>query len=264
MSQIDQPQSGGVVKRGVSSSGQVGGGPTRLRAVVSAPCWDDGPSRATHGSRRDQHKWWTARLGPTWVLSQWEVVSPDNTGAVASHALLPNAEPFRRRWESVQVGFVDDPPVRRLNRRGDFRTAGTGQVVCCGRYPRSLQRKSAGAGCACFLQGLVDRPGQVAQVVVVGRAVDRERDDHAGAGEVIVQDPGAEGLAFVVPEVAGRAGRFVARRRARSRAGQRRWCGRWACRWPWTPGTRAGAAGGRAGAVPGRGRGPRWSCRPVS
>ena len=34
---------------------------------------------------------------------------PDNTGAVANYALLPNAEPFRRRWESVQVGFVDNP-----------------------------------------------------------------------------------------------------------------------------------------------------------
>ena len=32
-------------------------------------------------------------------------------------------------------------------------------------------------------------------MVVVGRAIDRERDDRAGAGEVHLQDPGAEGLA---------------------------------------------------------------------
>ena len=34
---------------------------------------------------------------------------PDNSGAGTGSALLPNAEPFRRRWESVQVGFVDNP-----------------------------------------------------------------------------------------------------------------------------------------------------------
>ena len=43
-------------------------------------------------------------------------------------------------------------------------------------------------------------------MVVVGRAVDRERHDRAGAGEVHLEDPGAEGLALVVPEVAGLAG----------------------------------------------------------
>jgi hypothetical protein len=79
MTQIDQPQGGGV-----SSSGQpVGGGDTSMNGGQqgSAP---PGPEPTGSGV-------------------------PDNAGAVANHALLPNAEPFRRRWESVQVGFVDDP-----------------------------------------------------------------------------------------------------------------------------------------------------------
>src|ERR1035441_1686398 len=64
---------------------------------------------------------------------------------------------------------------------------------------------SAGVLCACVLQGLVDRSGQDAYGIVVGRgrAVDCERDDHAGAGEIIVRDPVADGLALVIPDGSG-------------------------------------------------------------
>jgi hypothetical protein len=104
MSQIDQPQSGGV-----SSSGQAGrearpgyrqsspplGGTTAQTDQPMAPA-----GTSINGGQRG-----SAQPG----LEPMGSGVPDNTGAVASQALLPNAEPFRRRWESVQVGFVDNP-----------------------------------------------------------------------------------------------------------------------------------------------------------
>src|ERR1035441_2582105 len=70
---------------------------------------------------------------------------------------------------------------------------------------------SAGVLCACVLQGLVDRSGQDAYGIVVGRgrAVDCERDDHAGAGEIIVRDPVADGLALVIPDGSGLGAGFI-------------------------------------------------------
>jgi hypothetical protein len=111
MTQIDQPQSGGV-----SSSGQVGdearpaygpssqplsGTPARTDQPVGGA--DTGISGADTGINGGQQS--SAPPGPEPIGSG----EPDDTGAVANHALLPNAEPFRRRWESVQVGFVDNP-----------------------------------------------------------------------------------------------------------------------------------------------------------
>ncbi len=104
MSQIDQPQSGGG-----SSSGQVGEEarpgygrssqpPTGTTAHAEQPTAPAGIS--INGGQQG-----SAQPGPGPRGSG----VPDNTGAVASQALLPNAEPFRRRWESVQVGFVDNP-----------------------------------------------------------------------------------------------------------------------------------------------------------
>ncbi len=63
--------------------------------------------------------------------------------------------------------------------------------------------------CACLLQSLVDRHRQRAEFVVgcVRRAVDGQRDDDAGAGEVDVHDPVAEGPAFVSPHRSDRLGR---------------------------------------------------------
>src|SRR6202050_14603 len=73
--------------------------------------------------------------------------------------------------------------------------------------PPDYRGWSAGRYRACPVQGLVNRSGQVAQVVLGDRgAVGGESEAQAGAGEVVVDDPGAEGLAFVEPEDARLAG----------------------------------------------------------
>ncbi len=107
MSQIDQPQRA-VQSAGVSSSGQVedprpGYGyssepPAGSTAQTAQPTTLAGTT--TNGGQPGPAQ---PGLGPKGNGG------PDNPGAVASSALLPNAEPFRRRWESVQVGFVDNP-----------------------------------------------------------------------------------------------------------------------------------------------------------
>ena len=60
--------------------------------------------------------------------------------------------------------------------------------------------------CVGVQQGLVDRSGQVAYVVVAGRAVEGEGEDDAGVGEVVVRDPVAEVPALVIPDRSGQGG----------------------------------------------------------
>ena len=104
MSQIDPPQSAGV-----SSSGQVveearpgyGRSPEPPAGATAQAEQPTAPAAtAINGGQPGSVQ---PRLGPMGSRVH------NNTGAVASHALLPNAEPLRLRWESVQVGFVDNP-----------------------------------------------------------------------------------------------------------------------------------------------------------
>ncbi len=109
MSEINQPQSAGVAQSaGVSSSGQVGQeappGYSPSQPLAGTTAQAEQPT-APAGTSINGGQQGSARPG----LEAMESGAPDSTGAVASHTLLPNAEPFRRRWESVQVGFVDDP-----------------------------------------------------------------------------------------------------------------------------------------------------------
>lgn len=104
MSQIDQPQGGGV-----STSGQVRGEARPGYEQSSQPlagttAQADQPT-APAGTSINRGQQGSAQPG----LEPMGSGVPDNTGAGSSQALLPNAEPFRRRWESVQVGFVDNP-----------------------------------------------------------------------------------------------------------------------------------------------------------
>jgi hypothetical protein len=101
MSQIDQSQSpdpnssGRAVEQARPGYGRPSGPPAGTTAQVEQPTAPAG----------------TIINGGEQGSVQPSPGSPaaNNTGNVASEALLPNAEPFRRRWESVQVGFVDNP-----------------------------------------------------------------------------------------------------------------------------------------------------------
>ena len=104
MSQIEQPQSGGV-----GSSGQAGSEAQPVYGQSSQPlagttAQADQPM-ASPGTSINGGQQGSAQPG----LEPMGSGVPDNTGVGASQALLPNAEPFRCRWESVQVGFVDNP-----------------------------------------------------------------------------------------------------------------------------------------------------------
>ena len=104
MSQIEQPQIADL-----SSSGQVGqeaqpGYRQSSQPVGGATAQAEQPT-APAGASINGGQQGSAQPG----LESMESGARDNTGAGASEALLPNAEPFRRRWESVQVGFVDNP-----------------------------------------------------------------------------------------------------------------------------------------------------------
>ena len=109
MSQIDQPQSAGVAQSAdVSSSGQVGQearpGYRSSQPLAGTAAQAEQPTAAA-GTSINGGQQGSAQPGLEPIGSG----VPDSTGAAASHALLPNAEPFRRRWESAQVGFVDNP-----------------------------------------------------------------------------------------------------------------------------------------------------------
>jgi hypothetical protein len=104
MSQIDQPQSGGVSSSGrARGEARPGYGPSSqpLAGTTARADQPMGPA----GTSINGGQPGSAQPG----LEPTGSGVPDNTGAVANYALLPNAEPFRRRWESVQVGFVDNP-----------------------------------------------------------------------------------------------------------------------------------------------------------